>query len=176
LYGFKDATTDAETIRAWWARWPNALIGVPTGKRSGFNVIDIDRKNGKDGTKAIPNWPNLSPVIALTVSNGIHLWFRSTGEVRGRNGLFEGVDLKADGGYVIVPPSSGYSWAEGKELGDLSNLPELPEELRPPQRQSESSSSHEQKTGPSGDVDPERLRAGCASSMLITATFGFASA
>jgi AAA domain/Bifunctional DNA primase/polymerase, N-terminal len=55
-HGFHDATTDPDLIRSWWARWPNALIGMPTGPRSGFDVIDIDRKKGKDGTKAIPNW------------------------------------------------------------------------------------------------------------------------
>ena len=35
-HGFEDASTDPETIRRWWARWPDAMIGMPTGKRSGF--------------------------------------------------------------------------------------------------------------------------------------------
>jgi hypothetical protein len=38
--GFKDATTDVAVIRSWWRRWPNALIGVPTGAR--FVVLDVD--------------------------------------------------------------------------------------------------------------------------------------
>jgi hypothetical protein len=126
--GFKDATTDVETIRAWWKKWPTALVAMPTGARSGFNVIDIDRKKGKDGTKAIPDWEQRSPVISLTVNGGIHLWFESDGELRCRNDLFDGVDLKADGGYVIVPPSEGYSWL--KELNGTA-LPSLPSDLRP---------------------------------------------
>lgn len=43
------ATTDAATIRDWWVRWPLAMIGMPTGKRSGVVVLDVDRKNGVDG-------------------------------------------------------------------------------------------------------------------------------
>ena len=30
-HGFKDATTDEAQIRAWWTRWPNAMVGAPTG-------------------------------------------------------------------------------------------------------------------------------------------------
>ena len=30
-HGFKEATTDADQIRAWWTRWPDANIGIATG-------------------------------------------------------------------------------------------------------------------------------------------------
>ena len=30
--GFKDASTDPDTIVRWWEKWPNANIGLPTGK------------------------------------------------------------------------------------------------------------------------------------------------
>jgi hypothetical protein len=47
-----------------------------------------------------------------------------------------GVDTKGEGGYVIVPPSEGYSWVNGRNLLDLdrSNLPPWPDDLRPPER------------------------------------------
>jgi putative DNA primase/helicase len=44
--GFKAATTDEGKIRKWWETWPDALIGVPTGEKSGINVLDIDVKTG----------------------------------------------------------------------------------------------------------------------------------
>ena len=44
--GFKDATTDEHTIRAWWRRWQEAGIGIPTGKASGLLVLDIDPPHG----------------------------------------------------------------------------------------------------------------------------------
>jgi hypothetical protein len=40
--GFKDASKDAAPIRAWWQRWPNAMIGAPTGPISGMWVVDLD--------------------------------------------------------------------------------------------------------------------------------------
>ena len=48
-HGFKDATKDAAQIAAWSAQWPDALVGIPTGKASGVFVLDVDVKNGKDG-------------------------------------------------------------------------------------------------------------------------------
>ena len=39
-HGFKDASVDPSVIAGWWARWPDALIGVPTGIK--FVVLDAD--------------------------------------------------------------------------------------------------------------------------------------
>jgi hypothetical protein len=151
-HGFKDATTDPAIIAGWWTRWPDALIGMPTGLASGFDIIDIDRKNGKNGTEAIPDWEQRSPVIAQTVSNGLHLWFRSDGTLRcGKP--FDGVDLKAEGGYVIVPPSEGYSWL--KE-GDLTTLPDFPSDLRPQPYEPRPRPEHDNDNDEL--IDPDRLR------------------
>ena len=38
-HGFKDASTEADTIKAWWARWPRANIGLAT---KGLLIVDID--------------------------------------------------------------------------------------------------------------------------------------
>src|ERR1700751_3214578 len=40
--GFYDATIDHSTHAQWERRWPNALVGVPTGKPSGIAVLDLD--------------------------------------------------------------------------------------------------------------------------------------
>jgi hypothetical protein len=40
--GLKDASTDPETIRGWWKRWPDANVGIVTGEVSGIVVVDID--------------------------------------------------------------------------------------------------------------------------------------
>src|SRR5260370_30372544 len=45
-HGFKDATTDAETIRIWLKKWPTANIAIPAGAASGWLVLDIDPRNG----------------------------------------------------------------------------------------------------------------------------------
>ena len=51
--GYKDATTDATQIRAWWTRWPNAMIGMPTGTPTGLAVFDVDVKDSVNGYAAI---------------------------------------------------------------------------------------------------------------------------
>ncbi|MGH7194445.1 MAG: bifunctional DNA primase/polymerase, partial [Candidatus Saccharimonadales bacterium] len=77
--GFYDASTDAATVTAWWRQWPGALIGVPTGRASGFVVLDVDVKresaNGFRtlaalGFGSLPDTPS-----SRTASGGVHLFF-----------------------------------------------------------------------------------------------------
>ena len=46
---FKDATIDVSKIKNFWFKFPDALIGVPTGKISNLFVIDIDMSDSKSG-------------------------------------------------------------------------------------------------------------------------------
>lgn len=115
-HGFKDATTDPATIRSWWQRWPDANIGLATGRSSGVVVLDVDPRHG--GDESLLNLPPLpESVESLTGGGGRHIYFHSPGfEVRCRSSaLGPGLDLKGDGGYVLLPPSvhpSGgrYEW------------------------------------------------------------------
>lgn len=122
-HGCKDATTDAAKIRAWWKKWPTANIGIATGSVSDLVVVDIDPRNGGDDTfdalvrefGAAPETPEV-----LTGGGGRHLYFRDTGGVIPST-LGPGIDIKADGGYVVAPPSvhirgRRYAW-------ELSALP-----------------------------------------------------
>ena len=119
------ASTDPDTIRSWWARWPLAMIGMPTGKPSGVVVLDIDRKNGVDGLanlQAVGVDPYaLSSVIAITPSGGLHVFMRYNGPLKNSASLLAaGVDIRGDGGYVVLPPSlpsvarDEYQWEGGK--------------------------------------------------------------
>ncbi|MGF1463258.1 MAG: bifunctional DNA primase/polymerase, partial [Maricaulaceae bacterium] len=76
----RKATTDPDTIKAWWRRWPFAVPGFPTGRTSGLAVLDLDRKDGKDGVEAIRTWgfdPHTSPATVVdTPSGGVHLFFK----------------------------------------------------------------------------------------------------
>ncbi|MBA2417457.1 MAG: bifunctional DNA primase/polymerase [Nocardioidaceae bacterium] len=55
--GFHEATTDHQQIRSWWARYPNANIGAPTGALSDclvtFDVLDVDVKGGTSGYRSL---------------------------------------------------------------------------------------------------------------------------
>lgn len=125
--GHHDATCDAAQIRRWFNNHPGCLWGMPTGAPSGIAILDIDCKNGKNGFAHVPNRDRLSPVRVRTMSHGLHLYFKHDGRLRCSTNS-EGVDVRGDGGYVIIPPSVGYAWDEGDMLS--AELPEWPDELR----------------------------------------------
>jgi len=121
--GFKDATTDPRMIHMWRSRWPLSNIGMPTGERSGVWVLDVDRPEALDELEArIGRLPATARV--RTPRGGLHLYFRHVGGVTNSpGGLPAGIDVRGEGGYVLVPPSAGYSWE------DRSPAVEAPPEL-----------------------------------------------
>ena len=77
--GFKDATTDIDTITDWWTRHPTWGIGCPIPE--GFIVVDVDAKNG--GLETLRELEEEYGIpetrAALTGGGGLHLWFRYRG-------------------------------------------------------------------------------------------------
>lgn len=132
-HGHKDATTDVGKIKAWWRKWPDANIGVATGAVSGIVVVDVDpRHNGQltlqqlqDGLGVLPAGP-----VVNTGGGGWHLVFKHPGRrVPSRNNIAEGIDIKADGGYIVAPPSNhssggNYRWRVGP---DAVSMPQMSE-------------------------------------------------
>ncbi|MBA3519070.1 MAG: bifunctional DNA primase/polymerase [Rhizobiales bacterium] len=119
--GLLDATTHTRQITAWWRRWPDANLAVATGANAGVWVLDIDPGTG--GEESIATLEAVHGEIPATWcvetgGGGLHLWFlMPDAALRNSAGrLGPGLDVRADGGYVIVPPSrhrSGttYRWA-----------------------------------------------------------------
>jgi Bifunctional DNA primase/polymerase, N-terminal len=109
-HGFKDASCDKDIIAGWWAQWPGALIGVPTGAISGFDILDVDRRHqgAKDWYHA--NRSRLPKTRAhRTRSGGLHLLFRHHDLVTCTvSKLARGIDTRGSGGYIIHWPSAGY--------------------------------------------------------------------
>jgi len=109
--GFKDATCDTATIRNWWRKWPDAGIGVPTGVASGWLVLDSDPRHGGDASlsQLIEEHGDLPETLeAETGGGGHHIVFEypelaELGNSRGR--LPEGLDVRGEGGYIVVAPS-----------------------------------------------------------------------
>lgn len=121
-HGFHDASTDVEQIRRWWKRWPSANIGVPTGAASGWDVLDFDPRNNGDPNGVIPERPALPATrAARTGSGGLHRVYQHHDGLTSKGALYMGVDLKADGGYIVVAPSvhpcgERYAWLNQDEL------------------------------------------------------------
>jgi hypothetical protein len=124
-----------QEINEWYHRWPNANVGIVTGGISGIVVLDIDPAHG--GDKSLAAWTEeygaLPPTVEVTTGGGgRHVYFRHPGGViRNKEGLAPGIDLRADGGCVVAPPSihaSGnhYIWVEGHGPGSIkpADLPD----------------------------------------------------
>lgn len=127
--GVNDATTNAETIRGWWTKWPNASIGMATGAKSSLAVIDLD---GPEGIESGRSLSLVSSVIAMT-GNGKQLFYADA-EGKLRNSvkkLAPGIDTRGAGGYVVVPPSihpngKKYCWqSQPLSRNALNSLPAL---------------------------------------------------
>lgn len=108
-HGFKDATNDCNQIASWWNRHPHASIGWVPGPE--FVVLDIDKKNGA----SLADLPAecLETRRHGTPSGGWHLIFRARPGARYGNGarpdIGPGIDIRHLDGYVILPPSPGYT-------------------------------------------------------------------
>jgi hypothetical protein len=77
--GFWDATTELGQVKAWWGRWPDANVGVPTGKRSGLLVLDVDPRDGGPQSMATlerETGPLPRTARSRTGGGGVHVFFR----------------------------------------------------------------------------------------------------
>lgn len=130
--GVKKATTDEATIRDWWGRWPHALIGVALGRKAGLWVVDLDHTKPPESIEDVEarlvaaiGVPPAGP-RSRTQSGGYHLWFRMPPDEDVRNSAkrLQNIDWRAEGGYVIAPPSvmsSGarYEWLVSPDVAEF---------------------------------------------------------
>jgi hypothetical protein len=131
--GFKDASRDPEQIRRWWTEHPNALIGYATGAASRAIVVDIDCKNGGLGYESLEKLQEKSGRLPATLtistpSGGQHRVYRVAKHVNVRNSvnrLGPGIDVRGNGGYAIMPPSTIYA-PDGSVLGSYEMASEDP--------------------------------------------------
>ena len=131
---FQERTAGANEINAWFRRWPDANVGIVTGRRSGLVVVDVDPRHG--GLESVAGLEVEHGALPLTIEaatggGGRHLYFAHPGPtVPNRVGAAPGIDLRGDGGCVVAPPSihpSGrrYAWAPGRgpDEAPLAPLP-----------------------------------------------------
>ena len=131
-HGFKDASVDAEQIRAWWQTHQVAGVAIATGAASGVLAVDIDAQKGGAGTwkRLVAEHGKIPPTAAtLTGGGGSHLLFHHPGDVPSSTGrLGNHVDVRGDGGYIVLPPSvhengRPYKWMVRFEKTGLAEPP-----------------------------------------------------
>lgn len=119
-----------ELVRKWFTRWNQANIAVITGRVSGIVVVDFDSEEAVSYAKK----QGLLNAPLVQTGRGLHAYFKyPEGRMVGNavNSAMK-IDIRGDGGYVVIPPSthfSGteYTWVAGHHLGEkeLAPLPEV---------------------------------------------------
>ena len=110
------ATTEVAKIAEWNRKYNDPDYAMPTGELSGIWVLDIDTKKGKRGIEFFnEKLKRLEGVTTTqtTPSGGFHLFFSYTEKIRNAVDIFgpeSGVDIRGDGGYVVICPSDGYKF------------------------------------------------------------------
>jgi Bifunctional DNA primase/polymerase, N-terminal/Primase C terminal 1 (PriCT-1) len=122
--GFYAATMDLSQIAEWITEGrENHDIAFATGLVSSVVVIDADTTEAYEKMCAKHGEPH------ARTKRGGHWYFRHPQDGKVTSAPLEpGLDCKADGGYVVAPPSRNRSWTNG--IPDLKSLPRLPKELR----------------------------------------------
>lgn len=126
---FQERAPSETILQGWFTKWPKANIAIVTGAASGVIVLDIDPAHGGEESLAgIEERHGSLPetVEVKTGGGGRHLYFAHPGgEVRNRAGFAPGIDLRGDGGIIIVPPSihpsgKSYTWRIGHAPGEVA--------------------------------------------------------
>ena len=134
--GLYKATTCAQTIAEWWAKHPNAMIGMPTGTPSGFVVLDVDfdPDKGIDGFSALDELCKRHGPMPITGKvqtprGGTHYYFRLPAGVKIYNSagmIAPGIDIRGEGGYIIAPGSIRHDGQQYNCVHPIQDSVEIP--------------------------------------------------
>ena len=142
-HGLYDATTDEAIVTGWLKRWSHANIAIATGAESGLVVIDVDLPAAEPSLQRLNELDRTlsATLTARSGGGGLHLYYRhpgrllpnTTGRIPGLDEHVAGIDVRAESGYVVAPPSlhvaGKYSW-----INDNVSPVQLPHWIEEPRR------------------------------------------
>lgn len=123
---YKVNRVNKDDVQRWWTVWPNSNIGCVTGSISDIIVLDLDNENAHTAAVAM----GLPETWKSKTGKGYHIFFKYPGtRVKNYTRILPGMDIKADGGYVVLPPSihpSGatYQWIVSPDDQELAVPPD----------------------------------------------------
>jgi putative DNA primase/helicase len=136
-----EATDDIFQLIDWLEQWPTMNIGLATGSVSGVVVLDIDEKEDVSGAESLAGLEAVhgklpNTLMQITGGRGKHYFFKYPKGVKkienstGSNkGIAPGIDVRGDGGYVILPPSNHKSGLKYEWSNWPTAIAEMPEWL-----------------------------------------------
>jgi len=123
---YQDRMPTTKEVSEWFDMWPDANIAIITGKNSGLVVFDLDSEHAVDYAENKGGFPD-SPKVQT--GKGWHIFSQHPGfEISNDVNKKLDIDIRADGGYVVAPPSfhgSGrqYEWIDGFSIFDIDPAP-----------------------------------------------------
>jgi hypothetical protein len=135
--GFKGATRFQHIVKRWFTDWPDAAVGLPTGKDAGFFVLDIDNKpGGANGFEWLAEMeaehgPLPETARVSSPNGGMHYFFKYVDGARNRGNLGLGADLRGEGGYVcaagsVMADGRAYRWVEQPDPSRIPPIADAP--------------------------------------------------
>jgi len=92
-------------VNEWFSTWPDANIAMATGSLSGVLIVDCDSKVAVDNFTQ--SYPEALDTLQVKTGRGRHFYFRFEKGIKNDCGKILGpkIDIRAEGGFVILPPS-----------------------------------------------------------------------
>ena len=120
---YQERFATKEEITKWFTTNPDANIGIVTGEISNLIVIDLDSEEAVKHAEEWGGFPENTPKVKT--DRGCHIYIKHPCfEIRNFAGKGLKIDIRADGNFVVAPPSihgSGfqYEWVEGRSITDI---------------------------------------------------------
>lgn len=134
--GLTNWSDNPQDAISYWSIRPRANIAIVCGEPSGNLVaIDLDCHGGPDGRETLREWEAEhgelpETVSVITGSGGKHLLYRVNRSFRKFENPQIGVDIRAEGSYVVAPPSihpngEAYEWSVSPDDMDVAEANDL---------------------------------------------------
>ena len=112
-----------EMADSWFTSLTGAGVGMVTGRISGVVVLDVESYCSIPIDELLRRYP--TQMISRTGTGGYHLFYlypNGISKIANRVGIFEGADIRADGGFIVLPPTRHpngklYEWVKKGPLG-----------------------------------------------------------
>ena len=120
-YQHTKATKDM--ANSWFTSLTGAGVGMVTGRISNVVVLDVESYCKIPIGELLRRYP--TQMVSRTGTGGYHLFYlypNGVSKIANRVGIFEGADIRADGGFIVLPPTRHpngklYEWVKKGPLG-----------------------------------------------------------